>query len=346
MVGPCSQNQTVKNVYLLSLSLVLIVTGRAAPRIEFAWPTPSTAWAEGRPPRDFLQHAGSGEPESGGFGGVRSGGIQFHEGIDIKAVGHDRHGEPTDAVFAAMTGVVRHVSANPGNSSYGRYIVLEHPDLAPGIYTLYAHLARIAPGVSVGSTVAIHQVIGTMGHSSGGYVIPKDRAHLHFEMGVMMTRSFQRWYDAKKFGSRNEHGLWNGINLVGFDPLDFLSQWQSGKLATFDDYFAKMAATVRVKIATHNVPDFVTRYPSLVTKPIPVALGGWEIKFNWTGYPFQWTPLSPVEAMGLPGKEPTLVDVDTAAVHSQHSKSVAILRHGKWVAGPDLQISLQQLFGS
>ncbi|MEO7597994.1 MAG: M23 family metallopeptidase, partial [Opitutus sp.] len=199
----------------------------AAGRIEIAWPTPNPAWSDGRPPREFLQHAGSGEAESGGFGGVRSGGIQFHEGIDIRPLARDRRGEPTDEVYAAMSGLVRHVSTNPGNSSYGRYVVLEHPEVEPGVYTLYAHLARVSSDVRIGSTVKIRQVLGVMGHSSGGYVIPKDRAHLHFEIGVMMTRNFQAWYDSKKFGSRNDHNVWNGMNLMGIDPLDFLDQWRT-----------------------------------------------------------------------------------------------------------------------
>ncbi len=138
---------------------------------------------------------------------MRSGGAQFHEGIDIKCISRDRRGEPTDSVFAAMAGIVRHISTSAGDSSYGRYIVLEHPEQTPAIYTLYAHLAHIAPGLKVGDQVTRGQVIGTMGHSSGGYIIPRDRAHLHFEMGVMVTRDFASWYATKKSGSANDHGL-------------------------------------------------------------------------------------------------------------------------------------------
>ena len=96
----------------ISLLLTDVVGGE---RLKIVWPTPSTAWAEGRPPREYLQHAGSGEWESGGFGGVRSGGNQFHEGIDIRPVARDRRGGPTDEIFAAMAGTVRHVSSRPGN---------------------------------------------------------------------------------------------------------------------------------------------------------------------------------------------------------------------------------------
>jgi peptidoglycan LD-endopeptidase LytH len=323
-----------------------IASAHGADRLQIVWPTPSTAWAEGRSPRDFLQHAGSGEWESGGFGGVRSGGIQFHEGIDIRPVSRDRRGEPTDDVFAAMDGVVRHVSAVAGKSSYGRYIVLEHPDVTPGVYTLYAHLSAIAREVKIGTKVEAGQIIGTMGHSSGGYVIPKDRAHLHFEIGFMLSRNFQSWYDSKKFGSRNDHNLWNGMNLIGIDPLDFLEQWRTRKVNTFQEYFARMRPAVTLRITSRRIPDFVTRYPALLTKPTPENVSGWEISFNWTGVPFRWTPLTPIETVGLPLKEPTFVDVDATVERQQRSKTLVVTRRGKPAAGRDLETVLQQLFGT
>lgn len=335
----------MRRILLVTCFALAALPARAANRIEIVWPTPSTDWAEGHPVRDFLQHAGSGDAESGGFGGVRSGGSQFHEGIDIKPVSRDRRGEPTDSVFAAMSGVVRHISSNPGNSSYGRYVVLEHPDMAPGVYTLYAHLARIAPGLRIGATVEMRQILGAMGHSSGGYVIPRDRAHLHFEIGLMVTRRFQSWYDARKFGSRNEHQLWNGMNLVGIDPLDFLNEWRSRRVNNFEQYFAAMEPTVRLKIATSQMPDFITRYPALLTKPLPQAIAGWEIKFNWTGLPFSWTPLVPMEVIGLPAGQPVIIDANAAEERRQRSKSMAVMRHGRWTPGSDLQTVLQQLFG-
>lgn len=316
-----------------------------AERLKIVWPTPSTAWAEGRPPREYLQHAGSGEWESGGFGGVRSGGKQFHEGIDIRPVARDRRGEPTDKIFAAMAGIVRHVSNRPGNSSYGRYIVLEHPDASPGVYTLYAHLAAVDRKVKVGEAIGLGETIGTMGHSAGGYVIPRERSHLHFEIGLMISRNFQSWYDTKKFGSRNEHNIWNGMNLIGIDPLDFFEQWRLRKVNTFAEYFARMQPAVRLRITAQRIPDFVSRYPSLLTKPASEFVSGWEISFNWTGLPFRWTPLNPMETVALSRNEPLLLEVDEALDRRERSKSLAVKRRGKWAPGRDLETVLEQLFG-
>lgn len=336
----------MRGALIFALGLVLGVKVQAADRVEIVWPTPNSAWAAGKPVGDFLQHAGSGDPESGAFGGVRSGGTQFHEGLDIKCLTRDRRGEPLDNVMAAMAGVVRHVSSSAGDSSYGRYIVLEHPDQTPAVYTLYAHLARIAPGIREGTRVTLGQVIGTMGHSSGGYVIPADRAHLHFEIGVMVTRDFQTWYDRKRFGSRNDHGAWNGMNLMGLDPLDFLNQWRAHRVNTFQDYFSHMETAVRLRIATRRTPDFVMRYPGLLTKPLPLGFAsGWEIRFNWTGLPFAWTPLAASEVAGLTTDLPTIVDVNGDLERRERSKSLAVSRRGSWTAGRDLETVVQQLFG-
>ena len=326
---------------------LLVLTGWAeAAELQLVWPTPSTDWAQGRAPVQWLQHAGSGDPESGGYGGVRSSGGQFHEGIDIKPTTRDRRGEPLDEIFAAMSGVVRYVNPTAGDSSYGRYIVLEHPEMTPAVYTLYAHLARIAPGVRAGAQVAAGHVLGTMGHSSGGYMIPVDRSHLHFEIGVVMTRNFQTWYDRRRFGSRNEHGMWNGMNLMGIDPLAFFNDWKTGRIKSVHDFFSRMETAARVRIATFRTPDFVTRYPSLLTKPLAEGIvAGWDVQFNWTGIPFAWTPLTAAEVAGLKREQPKILEVNAAIERRERSKSLAVSRRGNWTPGKDLETALQLLFG-
>ncbi|MES1168038.1 MAG: M23 family peptidase, partial [Oleiharenicola lentus] len=106
--------------------------------MEISWPTPNPAWEKGRGYESWVQPTVSGDPQSGLFGSVRSNGAQFHEGLDIKPISRDARGEPRDQVTAAMDGVVRNISARAGESSYGRYIVLEHPGAVPAVYTLYA----------------------------------------------------------------------------------------------------------------------------------------------------------------------------------------------------------------
>jgi murein DD-endopeptidase MepM/ murein hydrolase activator NlpD len=332
---------------ILLTAAFLLAASVQAQRIDIGWPTPNTAYFEGRPLTDFIQPTGSGEIESGLFGCRRSSGTQFHEALDLKPVKRDRHGEPADPVFAAMKGVVRYIGRVPGNSNYGRYIVLEHTDVEPAIYTLYAHLAAIAPGLNTGDPVTRGQELGTMGRSSSTQAIPRDRAHLHFEMGVMLSREFQSWYDWKKFGSYNQHGLYNGMNLLGFDPLDFFNEYRARRVDTFRDYFAHMQTAVRLRIGTRRTPDYVMRYPSLVIKPLPAdgVIGGWEVRINEMGLPFSFTPLTPMETMGLGSDEVRVLEANETILKQHRCKSLVFPKHGSWAIGRDLQEVLQLVFG-
>ncbi|HVU19038.1 MAG TPA: M23 family metallopeptidase [Candidatus Didemnitutus sp.] len=332
---------------LLFLSLAVGLSAQPA-RLEFRWPTPNHAWEQGRPIEDYIQPTISGDPESGTFGCIRSGGGQFHEGIDIKAISRDRTGEPADPVSAAMAGVVRYVNPHPGNSNYGRYIVIEHPDLVPAVYTLYAHLARIETGVRPGVTVRAGDVIALMGRSEGSLAIPKERAHVHFEIGLRLTDSFDGWYHRRGFGSPNDHGIWNGMNLMGFDPLDFLRQWRTHRVADFQQYFDQRKAVVRVRIASSRVPDFITRYPSLLRRPMTsnlMLVAGWELECDSTGLPFGWTPLTLAELGGQRDGTVRIVAADQATLRAWRCKSLVRERRGGLEPGSDLETVLQLLFG-
>lgn len=317
-----------------------------AQRIEIVWPTPNRAYLDQKPLEAFVQPTVSGEATSALFGCVRSSGTQFHEGLDLAPTRRDRAGEAQDEIYAVLPGVVRHVSRVAGHSSYGRYIVLEHPEAVPAIYTLYAHLASIAPGLEVGARVEQAQTIAVMGRSAGGYTIPKERAHLHFEMGVRLTDSFQPWYDWRKFGSRNEHGVWNGMNLHGFDPLDFYNQFRERRVDNLNDYFRRQEPALRIRIASPRVPDFVTRYPSLLTGMLPPErVAGWEVQFNAFGLPFAWSPLTDADMEGYRPDEVRVIEADEGRLAACRCKDWVVRRRGGHGPGPDLQTLLQLLFG-
>lgn len=317
-----------------------------AERIELIWPTPNTAFFEGRGIEDFIQPTASGEITSGLFGGVRSGGAQFHEGLDLKPLRRDRQGEPMDSIFAVMPGIVRYINRAPGESNYGRYIVVEHTAQSLPLNSFYAHLSAIAEGLKIGDRVERGQVIATMGRSANGAAIPKARAHLHFELNLLLTQNFQSWYNWKKFGSRNSHAIWNGMNLVGIDPLEFYTAYRSGSVDDFAPYVTGLKPAVRVRIATRFIPDFVGRYPALLTRKLPPAdqFAGWEVLFSDLGVPFSWTPLGPGETKDLQPNVPEAAAVDPSA-KLPRAKSLVFKKRGQYAIGRDLESTLQLLFG-
>jgi murein DD-endopeptidase MepM/ murein hydrolase activator NlpD len=320
---------------------------RPPARVELVWPTPNTAYTEGRGLEEFVQATASGVVTSGLFGSVRSGGRQFHEGLDLFPKTRDRAGEALDPVNAALAGVVRHVSNKAGASSYGRYIVLEHPSFSPPVYTLYAHLAEISPGIAPGVGVNAGDRIATLGRSAGGYTIPKDRAHLHFEIGVRMMDSFAAWYRKRGFGSPNPHGLYNGMNLMGLDPLEFYSRHRDGALTSLDQVFQALPAAVTAKIAHAGEPNFLRRYPSLWQREAGREIGsggGWEVDFSATGVPLRWRRLAAEEVLGWKRNEVRIVSADRPLLAANRGRSLLETKRGLDTPGDDLRTVLDQLF--
>ncbi|HAV12098.1 MAG TPA: M23 family peptidase [Opitutae bacterium] len=277
------------------IQLILLLVCLSGPSLiasaNLIWPTPNRAFQEGRPILDFIQPTSSGVTESGLFGCVRNGGSRFHEALDLLPVERDRQGEALDAIYSVLPGRVVHVSAVAGHSSYGRYVVVQHDGEAPAFHTLYAHLAKIGEGIQVGARVEAGSVLGRMGRSSAGYRIPKDRAHLHFEIGFCLTDDFQRYYDRQKYGSKNRHGNWNGMNMVSIDPLPFYEAIRSGRVRNLNEYLKTIPAAARIRVHTSQVPSFVRNYPALVTRSYQgQQLIAWDIAFTQYGVPKEWTP--------------------------------------------------------
>src|SRR5690606_27035798 len=95
----------------------------------------------------------------------------------------------------------------------GRYIVVEHWWGGSPYYSLYAHLAEA--WADSGADVRQGDLLGRMGYTGVG--INKARAHLHLEIGLLLSESFQEWYDRTYNDGRNYHGCFNGRNLAGVD---------------------------------------------------------------------------------------------------------------------------------
>lgn len=264
------------------------------------WPTPHPAFEQRLPWQEWAQATASGDPASALFGCVRNNNTRFHEGIDIAPFLPRQRGEATDPVFAYADGRVVHINAVSGHSSYGRYIVLIHDSHPPVHFSLYAHLRSVETGLEVGSAVAAGQIIGVMGRSAGGYTIPRERAHLHFEIGFWLSDRFQAWYDRQDFGSPNRHGNFNGMNLVGIDPLAYLEARRDGTISSLQSFLRSQPVGFIARIRTQYIPDLVRRNPSLLTRPLPsLPAEGWEVEFTGFGFPLRFTPLDVTDAAGI-----------------------------------------------
>jgi len=286
---------------LLYLCLTTLPLGAT----DIVWPTTMDRTSI-LTPQDYLQPTVSGKTESGSFGMVREDGKRFHEGIDIRPAKTNADGEPLDLVLAAIDGQIAYLNANV-NGPYGRYIVLHHAAAEVPVYTLYAHLAKIEPSLKLAQPIRRGTVIGLMGHTSAGVSpITKDRSHLHFEVGLMLSTGFNRWCAAQPENkqSSNLHGLFNGQNLIGMDPLLILGQPKVDILAAL----RSQPTALTIGLRTNKMPDFVQRYPALMRGDAPRA-AGWYVEFSWQGMPVRWTALD-AKSPQLPAGRWRLLEID------------------------------------
>lgn len=268
---------------------------RAQPLVDF--PTDNRALLQARP-RDFFMHVNRdfegarSQPWQGGQfgfvrGPVRDGGkilyLQLHEGIDIRPLRRDALGNPSDEVRAAAGGNVVYVSHDARASNYGRYVVVEHLWDGCPYYTLYAHLSSIS--VQTGQPVRQGEVLGWMGFTGAG--IDRERAHIHFEVCMMLSRNFESWHQTYFRKHPNPHGIYNGLNLVGCDPAALLIAANKNPTLRISDFIE--GAEPAFKITIRNSPNFflVRAYPWLVPAGEIANPLAWTITFSRYGIPIR-----------------------------------------------------------
>jgi murein DD-endopeptidase MepM/ murein hydrolase activator NlpD len=275
------------------LGLLLFFAGAVAAQ-PFQLPTANQALFEpGGQERYFVPTPGK-TWLTGTFGCVRSDGWQMHEGLDIKCLQRDRKGEPIDPVMATADGVVAYINDKPSLSNYGRYMVLLHRLGGMEIYSLYAHLSEIQNGLRAGRAVRAGEKIAVMGRTSNTRErISKERAHVHFELNLFYSDHFNTWYKRHFPGERNDHGLYNGENLVGIDArLVLLAGHEEGTRFDLLRWIQHRPELCRVLVRQTDFP-WLRRYSMLVkqgTLGVGERAAGYEIALDYNGLPFELIP--------------------------------------------------------
>jgi murein DD-endopeptidase MepM/ murein hydrolase activator NlpD len=316
---------------LLILAGILFRAATLSAQTPFQFPTANHALYDVGGESKFFAPTAPDKPwTSGSFGCVRSDGWQMHEGLDILHLHTDRRGEPTDPVMAAADGTVMYVNNRPGLSNYGKYIVIRHIIEGLEIYSLYAHLSETR--VTAGQAVRAGQVIGIMGRTADtAERIAKYRAHVHFELNVFVNDHFSAWFKRYMPGERNDHGVWNGINLDGLDPCQILlAEHDPVKPFSLLNFLRSQTALCRVLVRATNF-SYLKRYAPLVLKN-PVAekegVAGYEIALNYNAVPFALMPRAASEIKGTAKFQ--LLSVNAAEYHAHPCRRLVVQRGSRW----------------
>jgi murein DD-endopeptidase MepM/ murein hydrolase activator NlpD len=303
----------------------------ASAQSPFQFPTANHSLFEPGQELKFFAPTAPDKPwTSGSFGCVRSDGWQMHEGLDILHQHTDRRGEPTDPVMATADGTVVYVSTKPALSNYGKYIVIRHLIEGLEIYSLYAHLSEIQPGIAAGVAVKAGQPIAIMGRTSNtSERIGKERAHCHFELNVFVSENFGAWYRKNFTGERNDHGIWNGQNLNGLDPREILLQERDSKFSLLN-FVRGQTELCRVLVRATSFP-YLRRYAPLVLRnprSEKEGVAGYEVALNYNGVAFALMPRAASEI-----KSPArfqLLSVNEAEEHAHPCRKLVSQRSGRW----------------
>ncbi len=269
---------------------------------------------------------------TGRFGCVRTDGWQMHEGLDIKCLQRDSGGEPIDPVLATADGTIVYFSARPSLSNYGNYIVLRHHIDGLEVYSLYAHLKKIREDLKIGQAVKSGEAIATMGRTTNTREgISRDRAHVHFELDLLVNEGFPRWYKTAFPTQRNDHGEWNGQNLLGVDPrLVLLEQHRQGTHFNLVNFVRNQAELCRVLVRATNFP-WLDRYPALVERN-PLAekegVAGYEISLNYNGVPCRLVPRAASEIKNKARFQ--LLSVNEAEYRNNPCRRLVVKRGDRW----------------
>src|SRR5271154_1814507 len=315
----------------LLIAAILILGSRVPAQSPFQFPTANHALYESGAELKFFAPTAPDKPwTSGSFGCVRDNATRMHEGLDIRHLQTDRRGEPTDPVMVTADGTVVYFSKKPALSNYGNYIVIRHVVEGLEIYSLYAHLSEISPTLEIGDTVKAGQVIATMGRTSDAEVITKDRAHVHFELNVLMNDNFAAWFK-KNSTERNDHGEWNGQNLNGLDPREILIGEHNPK-GNFSllNFLRSQTELCRVLVRAVNFP-YLKRYPQLILKnPVTDKQGvaGYEMVLNYNGVPFALMPRAASEIKSSAKFQ--LLSVNEAEQRANPCRKLVVKRGGHW----------------
>jgi len=200
------------------------------------------------------------------------------------------------------------------------------------IYSAYAHLREIRSDLRAGQAVKAGETIAIMGHTANTHEgISKERTHVHFELNLFTNDHFPAWYKKKFPGQRNDHGTWNGQNLVGLDPRQvLLAEHSLGTKFSLLQVIRNQTELCRVVVRATNFP-WLKRYAALVrSKPKAGKEGvaGYEVALNFNALAFELIPRAASEIQGKAKFQ--LLTVNEAEQQRNPCRRLVTKRGARW----------------
>jgi hypothetical protein len=203
------------------------------------------------------------------------------------------------------------------------------------IYSLYAHLAEFAGGLKAGQAVKAGEKIAVMGRTTNTRSgISKERAHVHFELNLFYNDHFSGWYKKHYPKEHDDHGIWNGQNLVGIDPrLILLAQREEGPHFNLARWLQQRPELCRVLVRKTDF-SWPRRYPMLVKNDPAMPrepIAGYEMALDFNGLPFELIPRAASQMKGTAKYQ--LLSVNEAEQTKNPCRKLVTRRGAHWQLG-------------
>src|SRR5204862_7336209 len=122
------------------------------------------------------------------------------------------------------------------------------------------------------------QHIAVMGYTGVG--INRERAHLHLELNLMLSRNFQEWYDAFVDPSDpNRHGIYNGINLTGLNIARLYLELREKPSLTIPQFLSEEEIFYKVAFPKSRGFELAKTYPWMLGGAAGSEASSWTVSF-------------------------------------------------------------------
>src|SRR5690606_8683737 len=143
-----------------------------------------------------------------------------------------------------------------------------------------------------GEWVGRGERLGVLGYSGTG--LDRARAHVHFEINLLLNEHFYAWRDGRHTRWSATHGRYHGYNLAGVSPAEILERSYGARRFSVVDFLRQQEAEVTVHAPSGPPPDLLRRYPWLCRScdgAAPDRAPGWEVGLTRAGLPVHVEPL-------------------------------------------------------
>jgi hypothetical protein len=136
-------------------------------------------------------------------------------------------------------------------------------------------------------TVTHGQRIAVMGYTGTG--LNQERAHLHLELDLRLSRQFEAWYNASFKNDPNHNGIYNGMNLAGIDVARLYLALRKNPALTIPEFLNDEEIFYKITLPNSRHFDLPRLYPWMLAGKRSEKSSS-ELSFARSGVPLRIEP--------------------------------------------------------